>query len=206
MLFRSCMERLGVKLNAHSDFRLRLANHAKVKGRGICTEVPVSAFGIVCNINCHIMSAGLGAYPLILGRPWLRQVGAIQNWKRGTITVHTKKGKARKFNMSSRLEMEDEPKESSMDECTESDTDEESTTSEEEGQLSYLMNEEDEEEQTKEIHEVREESRLEDMDNLMQPLPPDAVKEELLQTMLNPSLKPIEKEEYMEVKIGRAHV
>ena len=46
---------------------------------------------------------------------------------------------------------------------------------------------------------MREESRLEDMDNLMQPLPPDAVKEELLQAMLNPSLKPVEKEEYMEI-------
>ena len=61
------------------------------------------------------------------------------------------------------------------------------------------MKEEDDEEQTKEIQEVREESRPEDMDNLMQPPPPDAVKEELLQAMLNPSLKPVEKEEYMEV-------
>ena len=55
------------------------------------------------------------------------------------------------------------------------------------------MKEECEEEQTKEIQEVREESRLEDMDNLMQPPPLDVVKEELLKAMLNPSLKPFEK-------------
>ena len=97
------------------------------------------------------------------------------------ITVHTKKGKAKKFNMNSWLEVkEDELEESSVDEYTESETDEESTTSDEEGQLSYLVKEEDDEEQTKEIQEVREESRLEDMDNLMQLPPPGAVKEELL--------------------------
>ena len=63
----------------------------------------------------------------------------------GSNPVHTKKGKAKKFNMNSRLEVkEDEPEESSVDEYTESETDEESTTSEEEGQLSYLVKEEDE--------------------------------------------------------------
>ena len=82
------MEKLGLKVDGSSDFKLRLANHAKVKCLGRCMNVEMTIYKVYCNINCHIMPTRLGAYPLILGRPWLRQVGAIQNWRKGIITVH----------------------------------------------------------------------------------------------------------------------
>ena len=102
VMTHACMEKLELKVDGSSDFKLRLANHAKVKCLGRCMNVLVTVYGVTCNVNCHIMPAGLGAYPLILGRPWLRQVGAIQNWKEGIIIVHNKRGKARQFDMQSK--------------------------------------------------------------------------------------------------------
>ena len=87
VMSQACMERLGLKVNAWLDFRIRLANHAKVKCLRRCMNVEVTVYVVSCNINCHIMPTRLGAYPLILGRPWLRQVGAIQNRRKGVITV-----------------------------------------------------------------------------------------------------------------------
>ena len=52
VMTQACMERLGLKMNVHSDFR---ANHAKVKCLGIWTEVAVNVLGVLCHINCHIM-------------------------------------------------------------------------------------------------------------------------------------------------------
>ena len=83
IMTQSCMERLGLKVDGSLDFKLRLANHAKVKCLGRCMNVQVTVYGVSYNINCHIMPAGLGAYPLILGRPWLRQVGCYSKLEGG---------------------------------------------------------------------------------------------------------------------------
>lgn len=72
------------------------------------------------------MPVGLGAYPHILGRPWLRQVGAIQNWRKGVTIVHIKRGKAMQLNMQSRQELEEDVEEL-VSERTKSETEEEST-------------------------------------------------------------------------------
>ena len=68
-------------------------------------------------------------YPHILGRPWLRHVGAIQNWKEG------KKGKARQFDMQSRQELEEEFEETVIEE-EESESSSDQVSSEEDNIIS----------------------------------------------------------------------
>ena len=62
VMTQACMEKLGLKVDGSSDFKLRLANHAKVKCLGRCMNVPVTIYGVTCNVNCHIMLAGF-TYP-----------------------------------------------------------------------------------------------------------------------------------------------
>ena len=142
VMTQACMEKLGLKVDGSSDFKLRLANHAKVRCLGRCMNVPVTVYGVTYNVNCHIMPAGMGAYPLILGRPWLRQVGAIQNWKEGIITVHNRKRKARQFDMHSRRKLEEDSEET-VTEKEESESSSDQTSSEEDSQVSFLLEEPD---------------------------------------------------------------
>ena len=81
-------------------------------------------------INFHIMPAGLGAFLIILGRPWLRVVGAIQDWKKGVISLCDRKGDVKRFDMESREPISDVDEDEEEDEDTSDSTgSEESSTS-----------------------------------------------------------------------------
>ena len=56
---------------------IRMANHQKVKCLGVVISLEVEAYAVKTVCDFHVMPAGLGAYPIILGRPWLRAVSAI---------------------------------------------------------------------------------------------------------------------------------
>ena len=71
-------------------------------------NLEVQVFNVKASISCHVMPVGLGAFPLILGRPWLRVVGAIQDWKKGIISLCNKKGVRHKYDMDSRQPLSDE--------------------------------------------------------------------------------------------------
>lgn len=86
------MEFLGLPITGNSGFKVRIANHQKVKCLGFIQNLELEVFGVKACINFHIMPAGLGAFPIILGRPWLRAVGAIQDWRKGVISVCDKRG------------------------------------------------------------------------------------------------------------------
>ncbi|MCO5599374.1 hypothetical protein L7F22_053476 [Adiantum nelumboides] len=152
------------------------------------------------------MPAGLGAFPFILGRPWLRVVGAIQDWGKGTICVYGKKGKKMVFDMTTKqpLELEDmsENDESNITSEDSSKESESSTTSSssDEGEVSFLLLDEEK----KEVSEVMQVSenvlasiRLEQLEEFMQPKQELSVKRELIQNMLSSDLAPGEKKEYL---------
>ena len=42
-------------------------------------DLELEVIGVKAQVSLHVMPAGLGAFPIILGRPWLRAVGAIQD-------------------------------------------------------------------------------------------------------------------------------
>ena len=99
-------------------------------------NVEVRIYGVSCNIN--YLPTRLGAYPLILGRPQLRQVGAIENWRKEVITIHNKRGKAKQFDIQSKQEPEEESKEIVTEEGgSESSSDQ--ISSKEDSEVSFLL-------------------------------------------------------------------
>ena len=127
VITQTCVEKMGLVVAGVSGFRIRLANHQKVKCLGVVRDLEVEAYAVKTVVDFHVMPAGLGAYPIILGRPWLRAVNAVQDWRRGTISVHGKTGDKKLFDMDSKKPLG----ESSEDE--EYSSDEESSTASEVG-------------------------------------------------------------------------
>ena len=72
---------MGLTVAGVSGFCIRLANHQKVKCLGIVKSLEVEVYTVKTVVDFHVMPVGLGAYPIILGRPWLRVVSAIQDWR-----------------------------------------------------------------------------------------------------------------------------
>ena len=82
VITQSCVEKMGLAVTGVSGFRIRLANHQKVKCVGMVKSLEVEAYAVKTLVDFHVMPAGLGAYPIILGRPWLRALNAVQDWRR----------------------------------------------------------------------------------------------------------------------------
>ena len=175
-------------------FRIRLANHAKVKFLGLIKNLEVDVFiSVRVLVNFHVMPAGLGAFPLILGRPWLRVVGVVQDWGKGVITVYSKKGE-KVFDMTTKqpLVLEDmsEDDESGVTSEESSEDSESSLTSSssDEGEVSFLLLDEEKKVDCEVLQvsaeDINASSRLEQLEELMQPKQGLAVKRELIQNML----------------------
>ncbi|RYA73815.1 hypothetical protein DD595_24815, partial [Enterobacter cloacae complex sp. 4DZ3-17B2] len=136
VITHSCVEKMGLTVAGVSGFRIRLANHQKVKCLGVVKSLEVEAYDAKAVVDFHVMPAGLGAYPIILGRPWLRVVGAVQDWRHGTISLYGKTGTKKLYNMDTRKRLEelyeDEDEFSDEDSSTVTDEDNDSTTSSDE--------------------------------------------------------------------------
>ncbi|MCO5595239.1 hypothetical protein L7F22_049278 [Adiantum nelumboides] len=90
-------------------------------------------FDVKVLVNCHVMPAGIGAFPLILGRPWLQATKAIQDWGHGTITLYNRSCDKKKFDMATKQSLDAD--------FDEDDDDEEYSSSEEDdGEESRLVN------------------------------------------------------------------
>lgn len=81
-------------------------------------DLEIEVFDVKALVNFHVMPVGLGAYPIILGWPWLRAVGAVQDWEKGVITLSNKKGGRKRYDMESQKPVEDED-ESEVEDSTE---------------------------------------------------------------------------------------
>ncbi len=57
VITHSCVEKLGLTIAGHSGFKIRMANHQKVKCLGIIKDLEVKAFKVKALINCHVMPA-----------------------------------------------------------------------------------------------------------------------------------------------------
>ncbi|MCO5587631.1 hypothetical protein L7F22_041580 [Adiantum nelumboides] len=137
-----------------NDWGVRLLNvigkPAKIKFFGVVKSLEVEAYDAKAVVNFHVMPAGLGAYPIILGRPWLHAMGAVQDWRYGTISLYGKTGAKKLYNINTRKVLEepceDEDESSDEDYSTVSDEDSDSTSSDEDVHVAFLL-------MDKEIHD-----------------------------------------------------
>ena len=199
----ACVEQFGLKIVGNSGFHIRMANHQKIKCLGVVEDLEIEVFDVKALVNFHVMPAGLGAYPIILGRPWLRAVGAVQDWEKGIITLSKKKWGKKKFDMGNQQPVDDES-ESEEEESTESTTSEDvsdtSTESEGAADVSYLLLEEKASEGIIGANQAEKEEgamgSYEQIEELMQPKMEPCLKQEIIENMLCPDLTSKEKEEY----------
>ena len=205
VITQTCVEKMGLIVAGVSGFRIRLANHQKVKCLGVVKSLEIEAYGVKTMCDFHVMPAGLGAYPIILGRPWLRAVNAVQNWKRGTISLSGKAGITKLYNMGSKKlieEFEDEDESSEEDSSTVSEVDSDSASSEDEDvDVAFLLVDEMPNESSvfamEKDMETDSYGPYEVIEELMQPKLEGGKKQELMAKMICADLLVVEKEKYM---------
>ncbi|MCO5581668.1 hypothetical protein L7F22_035557 [Adiantum nelumboides] len=96
---------------------------------GGAQDLEVEVFDVKALVNCHVMPVGIGAFPLILGRPWLQATKAVQDWGHGTITLYNRSGDKKKFDMATKKSLD-----ANFDE--DDDDDEYSSSEEDDGEES----------------------------------------------------------------------
>ena len=73
------MEKIGAKVSTKANIRMRMANHKKAKCLRIAQGVKVRVLDIDCLVDFYVIEASEDAFPVILGRPWLIDLGAKQD-------------------------------------------------------------------------------------------------------------------------------
>ena len=72
-----------------SPLRLKVADQRCVKSVGMLAQQPITVQGVTVKVDFHILdiSEARGGYPIILGRPWLREVKAVDYWEKGNMRI-----------------------------------------------------------------------------------------------------------------------
>jgi hypothetical protein len=67
----SAMRYLGLKNNRPASVTLKMANKRVIKPEGIISNVVITVMKVSTIVDFHVVLEEDGAYPMILGRPWL---------------------------------------------------------------------------------------------------------------------------------------
>ena len=92
---RTC-EILGIQDCESCPFWLWMADTSSVRPTRLIRELEVTIGGHTFRISAVVLPLKtLGAYPLLLGRPWLKTAHIKQNWRKNIITFRRGKAKVR---------------------------------------------------------------------------------------------------------------
>ena len=92
---RTC-DALGIADWEPCPFWLRMADTSSVRPTGLIRDLEVMIGGHTFRISAVVLQLqAQGAYPLLLGRPWLKTAHIKQNWRRNIITFRRGKAKVR---------------------------------------------------------------------------------------------------------------
>jgi len=58
-----------------------------MKPKGVVLNVVIFIFGVTCLVYLQVMKDDLVAYPMLLGRPWLRRVHDPNYWNEGYVKI-----------------------------------------------------------------------------------------------------------------------
>ena len=87
---------LGIQDWEPCPFWLRMADTSSVRPTGLIRELEVTIGGHTFRISAVVLPLqAQGAYPLLLGRPWLKTAHIKQNWRKNIITFRRGKAKVR---------------------------------------------------------------------------------------------------------------
>jgi hypothetical protein len=62
-----------------SSLRLKVVDQRCIKSVGVLSQQPITVKGVTMKVEFHILdiSEARGGYPIILGRPWLREIKVV---------------------------------------------------------------------------------------------------------------------------------
>ena len=90
---RTC-DTLGIRDSEPCPFLLRMADTSSVRPTGLIRNLDITIGGHVFRISIVVLQLNVqGAYPLLLGRPWLRTAHIKQNWQKNIIIFRRGKTK-----------------------------------------------------------------------------------------------------------------
>ena len=82
-------EKMGLPFPKAAQFILRMANDAPVTPLGILSSVAITTHGVTTPATFVVIEMPERSnFPVILGRPWLRDMDAIHDWSRNQIRIH----------------------------------------------------------------------------------------------------------------------
>ncbi len=89
------MRYLSLKIDRSASVTLKMANKRVVRPEGIISNVVIVIMKVSTIVDFHVVLEEDGAYPMILGRPWLTKSHAKNYWGEGymTIRVHPNRQK-----------------------------------------------------------------------------------------------------------------
>jgi hypothetical protein len=72
-----------------SPLRLKVADQKCVKSVGMLAQQPITIQGVTLRVDFHILDIfeAKGGCPIILGRPWLREVKALDYWEKSNMRI-----------------------------------------------------------------------------------------------------------------------
>ena len=143
IMTENVMHKLGLRIQEVPEIKVKMADNSKAKCLGLIKNVKVEVLGIKREVEFYIMSAKGNGYPLILGRPWLMKVGALQDWETGRLICRHEDQHKVVYNMKEQKqeEIQHESTSSKVDEDSFEDTSDEETsrsTTEEESSIEVM--------------------------------------------------------------------
>ena len=76
------MHCLGLEVQGKFEVKAKMANNVSVKCVGVCKGVKITVCGLKVATDMYVIPAKREGYPVILGRPWLIAINAMQDWKK----------------------------------------------------------------------------------------------------------------------------
>jgi hypothetical protein len=81
------MKYLGLKIDRPASVTLKMANKRVVRLEGVINNVAITVMKVPTIVDFHVVLEEDGAYPMILGRPWLTKSHAKNYWGEGYMTI-----------------------------------------------------------------------------------------------------------------------
>ncbi|MCO5574351.1 hypothetical protein L7F22_028134 [Adiantum nelumboides] len=137
IMTKNLMSKLSLKIQEPTEIRIKMANNSKAQCLGVNKSLSVEVLGIKKHVDFFVMSAKGNGYSIILGRPWLMQVQALQDWETGRLICRNDNHRRIVYNMK------EQRQEDIQVESTPSDTEEEFSTTASEEEDTDITTEED---------------------------------------------------------------
>jgi len=83
----SAMRYLGLKIDRPASVTLKMANKRVFRPKGVISNVVITVMKVSTIVDFHVVLEEDGAYPMILGRPWLTKSHARNYWGEGYMTI-----------------------------------------------------------------------------------------------------------------------